>query len=186
MITYSVIRDIKYYTDSSRKPDTRLGYYADACGEPPGVWWSPGNFQGVDGSAVEPVALERLASYRDTKTGRTLPGQRAADARAGTDFTFSAPKAFSALWAMSDERNRAKLEKMFLDSVRASLRVIYRHGLIEARRGKGGAHREPAAAPVVAIFLHHTSREGDPQIHAHAILMNAALRADGTIGAINC
>ena len=121
MITYSVIRDIKYYTDSSRKPDTRLGYYADACGEPPGVWWSPGNFQGVDGSAVEPVALERLASYRDTKTGRTLPGQRAADARAGTDFTFSAPKAFSALWAMSDERNRAKLEKMFLDSVRASL-----------------------------------------------------------------
>ena len=26
MITYSVVRDIKYYTDSSRKPDTRLGY----------------------------------------------------------------------------------------------------------------------------------------------------------------
>ena len=186
MITYSVIRDIKYYTGSSRKPDTRLGYYADACGEPPGVWWSPGNFQGVDGSAVEPVALERLASYRDTKTGRTLPGQRAADARAGTDFTFSAPKAFSALWAVSDDADRARLENLFMDSVRASLSAIHGQGLIEARRGKGGAHREPVAAPVAAIFLHHTSREYDPQSHAHALMMNTALRSDGTIGAINC
>ena len=186
MITYSVIRDIKYYTDSSRKPDERLGYYADASGEPPGVWWSPRDFQGVDGKVVEPVALERLASYRDTKTGKTLPGQRAADARAGTDFTFSAPKAFSALWAVSDDGDRAKLEKLFMDSVRTSLDTIQRNGLIEARREKGGARREPVAAPVAAIFLHHTSREGDPQIHAHALLMNAAVRLDGTMGAINC
>ena len=133
-----------------------------------------------------PIALERLASYRDTRTGKTLPGQRAADARAGTDFTFSAPKAFSALWAVSDAGDRAKLEKLFMDSVRTSLDTIQRNGLIKARREKGGARREPVAAPVAAIFLHHTSREGDPQIHAHALLMNAALRSDGTMGAINC
>ena len=162
-----------------------MGYYADTSSEPPGRWWSPANWQAVDGSTVDPLALERLASYRDTVTGRTLPGQRAADARVATDYSFSTPKALSALWAVSDEEGRAKLEKLVEDSVRDTLEIIHKHGLIEARRGKAGKNREPVAAPVAAIFMHHTTREGDPQLHAHVVMMNVAMRADGTVGAVN-
>ena len=162
-----------------------MGYYADAASEPPGKWWSPAGWQAVDGSVVDPLALERLASYRDVETGRTLPGQRAADARVATDYSFSTPKALSALWAVSDDEGRAKLEKLVEDAVRSTLEIINERGLIEARRGKGGKQREPVAAPVAAIFMHHTNREGDPQLHAHVVMMNVAMRQDGTIGAVN-
>ena len=185
MISYRHISSVTYYLDSSRKPDAQLGYYADTSSEPPGKWWSPANWQAVDGSLVDPLALERLASYRDTVTGRTLPGQRAADARVATDYSFSTPKALSALWAVSDDEGRAKLEKLVEESVRHALEIINDTGMIEARRGKGGKQREAVAAPVAAIFMHHTTREGDPQLHAHVVMMNVAMRADGTIGAVN-
>ena len=185
MISYRHISSVTYYLDSSRAPDRQMGYYADAANEPPGRWWSPAGWQAADGSTVDPLALERLASYRDTETGRTLPGQRAADARVATDYSFSTPKALSALWAVSDDAGRAKLEKLVEDSVRSALAIIHEKGLIEARRGKGGKQREPVAAPVAAIFMHHATREGDPQLHAHVVMMNAAMRTDGTIGAVN-
>lgn len=162
-----------------------MGYYADAASEPPGKWWSPANWQAQDGSTVDQLALERLASYRDTETGRTLPGQRAGDARVATDYSFSTPKALSALWAVSDDAGRAKLEKLVEESVRYALEIINDTGMIEARRGKGGKQREAVAAPVAAIFMHHTSRDGDPQLHAHVVMMNVAQRADGTVGAVN-
>jgi conjugative relaxase-like TrwC/TraI family protein len=185
MISYRHIASVTYYLDSSRKPDAQMGYYADAMGEPPGRWWSPANWQAEDGAVVDPLALERLASYRDTQTGRTLPGQRAADARVATDYSFSTPKAVSALWAVSDEEGRAKIEALVEDTVRSTLEGIHERGLIEARRGKGGKQREAVAAPVAAIFMHRTTREGDPQLHAHVVMMNVAMRADGTVGAVN-
>ncbi|CAG4913165.1 unnamed protein product [Acidocella sp. C78] len=185
MISYSHISSVTYYLDSSRQPDRQMGYYADAASEPPGKWWSPGNWQAADGAIVDPLALERLAGYRDTETGRTLPGQRASDARVATDYSFSTPKALSALWAVSDDAGRAKLEALVEDSVRSALEIIHDKGMIEARRGKAGKKREAVAAPVAAIFMHHTTREGDPQLHAHVVMMNVAMRADGTVGAVN-
>ncbi len=185
MISYRHIASVTYYLDSSRKPEAQLGYYADAASEPPGKWWSPANWQAEDGAVVDPLALERLASYRDTVTGRTLPGQRASDARVATDYSFSTPKALSALWAVSDDEGRAKLEKLVEDSVRHALEIINDTGMIEARRGKAGKKREAVAAPVAAIFMHRTTREGDPQLHAHVVMMNVAQRADGSVGAVN-
>ena len=185
MISYRHISSVTYYLDSARAPDAQLGYYAEAASEPPGKWWSPAGWQAADGSTVDPLALERLASYRDTETGRTLPGQRASDARVATDYSFSTPKALSALWAVSDDEGRAKIEAIVEDAVRSTLDGIHERGLIEARRGKGGKQREAVAAPVAAIFMHHTTREGDPQLHAHVVMMNIAMRADGSIGAVN-
>jgi conjugative relaxase-like TrwC/TraI family protein len=53
-----------------------------------------------------------------------------------------------------------------------------------ARRGKGGAVREPTAGLLMANFDHHTSRELDPQLHSHVFIFNLAPRKDGTWGAI--
>ena len=58
-------------------------------------------------------------------------------------------------------------------------------GLIEVRQGKGGEIRNAAKAIAAALFLHHSTRAGDPQLHIHAVLLNMALRPDGTCGGIN-
>jgi conjugative relaxase-like TrwC/TraI family protein len=53
-----------------------------------------------------------------------------------------------------------------------------------ARRGKGGAIREPKAGLTLGTFSHHTSRDLDPQLHTHVFVFNVAPRKDGTWGAI--
>ena len=44
--------------------------------------------------------------------------------------------------------------------------------------GHSGEYRDAAGA-TVAMFLQHTSREGDPQLHVHMAVMNLAQRQDG-------
>lgn len=77
------------------------------------------------------------------------------------------------------------LDEMLMASVRESLDEVLASGLIEARIGKGGAVREPMAGLVAALYRHTTSREGDPQAHIHAALLNVGMRQDGQIRAIN-
>jgi hypothetical protein len=74
---------------------------------------------------------------------------------------------------------------MLMASVREALDEILVSGLIEARLGKGGAVREAMARLVAALYRHRTSREGDPQAHVHAALLNVGMRKDGQIRAIN-
>ena len=49
---------------------------------------------------------------------------------------------------------------------------------------KGGAIDEEARL-VASRFNHHTSREGDPQLHSHVVVSNFSVRADGTVGTID-
>jgi flagellar biosynthesis GTPase FlhF len=44
--------------------------------------------------------------------------------------------------------------------------------------GGTGQYRD-AAGVAAAIFIQHTSRDGDPQLHAHTAVLNRAQRADG-------
>jgi conjugative relaxase-like TrwC/TraI family protein len=51
--------------------------------------------------------------------------------------------------------------------------------LVSARRGKGGTSIEPADL-VFAIFDHRTSRNLNPTMHAHSLLLNVGMRRDGS------
>jgi conjugative relaxase-like TrwC/TraI family protein len=195
MISDPWIKAIDYYLDSARSPAGprksavrgTMAYYSDAgnYGEPPGVWYCPSGWQAKDNSTVLPYELRRLAKGFDTKTGKPLSKQLPKNRRAGIDMCFSPPKDFSILFTIANRAGRRKLESILYKSVRKVLDQAMANGLIEVRQGKGGETRNPAEAIAAALFMHHSTRAGDPQLHIHALLMNMALRPDGTFGGIN-
>lgn len=101
----------------------------------------------------------------------------------GWDFTFSAPKSVSVLWALAPPETRVVIEAAHRSAVRGALRRLERDHLL-TKRGKGGAEREPLAGIAAALYQHITSRELDPQLHTHAFVFNVALRHDGSTGTV--
>lgn len=92
----------------------------------------------------------------------------------------------SILWARADGETRNKIEAVFHDSVKQSLKYIERDIMTECvRRGKAGQFKEAPKELVFATFQHGSSRAQDPQLHTHCVLLNVAERKDGSFGAID-
>jgi conjugative relaxase-like TrwC/TraI family protein len=106
------------------------------------------------------------------------------------DLTFSPPKSWSVLHAAYERAGRhedaAKLWDSWLSGVDAGLKYIQR----EAGYSRAGYHGTTAAGRtsgrwvdghdfVVSLWRHHTSRDGDPQLHVHAAVLNRVLNDDG-------
>ncbi len=98
--------------------------------------------------------------------------------RPGLDMTFSAPKSLSLLALVGrDDR----IIVAFRDSVQATL-AWAQANLIEARVWDAQGKRqivEKTGNMVAAGFLHDVSRNGDPQLHVHAVIANATKASDG-------
>ena len=54
------------------------------------------------------------------------------------------------------------------------------------RRGHNGAERLVGGGLVGAAFRHRTSRAGDPQVHTHVVVANAAQGPDGALVGAGC
>jgi conjugative relaxase-like TrwC/TraI family protein len=91
----------------------------------------------------------------------------------GWDLTFSAPKDVSVLWAVSDPETRLKIEAAHRQAVRDALAYLEREAG-QVRTQKGGKTVERAGL-VAATFQHATSRELDPQLHTHCVVMNVGV-----------
>jgi len=154
-------------------------------GEPPGGWAGEGAARLSLAGPVTKSEFEAALKGIDPKTGERLAalGGRSQDHAAGWDMTFSAPKSVSVLWALSEARDRPAIESAHRAAVSTATRYLEQTAAW-ARRGKGGATREPTAGLLMATFDHHTSRELDPQLHSHVFIFNLAPRRDGTWGAI--
>jgi conjugative relaxase-like TrwC/TraI family protein len=170
---------LRYYDHLGRDD-----YYARG-GEPPGRWAGEGAERLSLRGSVTQAEFEAALSGLDPKTGDRLAreGGHGREHSAGWDMTFSAPKSVSVLWALSDEPNRRSVEQAHQSAVLAATGYLERTAAW-ARRGKGGAIREPTAGLLMAQFDHHTSRESDPQLHTHSFVFNLAPRRDGSWGAI--
>src|SRR5207249_541766 len=92
------------------------------------------------------------------------------------------PKSVSVLWSQADRATRLKIQKLHDKAVRTALQYLADVAIL-TRRGKGGRIREQAL-PIVARFEHASSRELEPQLHTHCVLVNVAGRTDGTFGTI--
>jgi conjugative relaxase-like TrwC/TraI family protein len=115
------------------------------------------------------------------------------------DYTFSAPKTVSVLWASllqasaeaaaegreADAEQLAEQAEQICAAVkRANNRMI---ALAERRsaymrighHSATSGHWRDAAGFIVASFQRHTDREGAPQVHVHNAIANRAQRADG-------
>jgi conjugative relaxase-like TrwC/TraI family protein len=176
----------QYYTKQSE-------YYLGGR-EPAGRWISAtGNFGIVHGATVENATFERLHAGLD-ETGQPLltnPGD-AAKRVAGLDLTPSAPKSVSIAYALANDETRREIEDSQHRACEATIAFLDRHAAF-CRRGRNGIHLEKVSLSV-ASFQHGESRPvehedgsvfADPNIHSHQILLNAAVRADGTIGALD-
>jgi conjugative relaxase-like TrwC/TraI family protein len=162
-----------YVNDPNReaRPYSRDEYYGRDGG---GVWWSTGETIVRHGAEIDKETFRDLCAGLDPTSGKSLVRAAGPGHRAGWDVTFSAPKSLSVLWMAGDESQRAMLHELHRAAVEDALRFLVEERLVEVRLGQGGYIREAAADIIVGRFDHFTSREGDPNIHTHAVLINVA------------
>jgi Ti-type conjugative transfer relaxase TraA len=166
----------KYYENLASRDD----YFEKNGGEEPAGYWLGGCAEalGLAGEIQDGQLLAALTGH-DPATGEALAKNAGDDHKPGWDCTFSAPKSVSAVWAVADENMRAKIEDAHRQAVAASIQYIEANAAC-TRHGHGGSVKVPAienGGILVAVYQHHTSRNQDPQIHSHCIVVN--LNKDG-------
>lgn len=160
----------------------REDYYLEG-GEPPGRWF--GRSAAALGLAEREVDADHLrplfAGY--APAGDPLVQNAGRDnRRPGWDLTFSAPKSVSTLWSQADDELRQRIAAAHDRAVREALSYIEAEATW-TRRGSAGVDAERVGL-LAALFEHGTSRAQQPQLHTHALVLNASERADGTWGSI--
>ncbi|MFT8850945.1 MobF family relaxase [Acetobacter orientalis] len=198
MITPARVRSVEYYlskhtqADADAKRDAGV-YYTDNNVEEskPGQFW---NSKGAHGSIsrTETGRIVDAKDFRDLANGidpetkqHYRQQQNHENSTVGYDFQFALPKSVSVLWSMSDLEKREKIEQVLQNAVFKTLDYVKDEGMITTRRGKGSLIHEIPAEIAAGTFLHTTSREGDPQLHVHAVIANLCVREDGTTGGID-
>jgi Ti-type conjugative transfer relaxase TraA len=163
-----------YYANLSKDDYYHSGY------EPKGIWFGSGaKFLGLEGEADKEKFLEICSGILDGEKLVQSAGKE--NHREGWDFCFSVPKSVSVLWSQVDTELREKIEKANLEAVKSALSELEEKAV--TRRGKNGEILEKAKL-VISIFEHGTSRELDPQLHSHAVILNIGVRTDGTTGTL--
>ncbi len=137
------------------------------------------------GKAAEALGLEGPVDekiFADILDGKLPNGDLikspSGEHRAGLDLTFSAPKSVSLLALLGDDK---RIEQAMKESVEATLEWA-EENLIEARVWDKAASeqlREKTGNLVAALFLHDVNRNGEPQLHIHAVVLNATKASDG-------
>jgi len=176
--------DIRAYLEGERDGANRGAedYYTES-GRTAGSWIGSGAAElGLTGEVNE-RAFDRLAAGFHPETNAGLV-QRVGDShRPGWDLTFSAPKSVSIVWGIAEREQREAIERAHTKAVERTLVFAEQQQLFITRRGHNGIERE-TARPIIATYLHGTSREADPQLHTHAFVLNVAARGDGSYGTL--
>jgi Ti-type conjugative transfer relaxase TraA len=165
-----------YYMDLARED-----YYTGG-GEPPGQWQGQGaEALGLTGK-VEAEHLKGLFEGYSPDGEALVQNAGHENRHSAWDLTFSAPKSVSVLWSQASPEVRQEIQAAHGEAVKEALSYLESEAA-STRRGKAGSEVEPASL-VVATFEHGTSRAQDPQLHTHALVLNVAVREDGSTGAL--
>jgi conjugative relaxase-like TrwC/TraI family protein len=106
-------------------------------------------------------------------------GKRVNERVQAFDHCFSSPKSVSLLAAAGSPRLRRLLTEGRSEALQVAIGYLERHG-IGVRRDHNGIDRYQAAGGLVAVaFEHRMSRAGDPNLHTHVLVQNAAQGPDG-------
>jgi conjugative relaxase-like TrwC/TraI family protein len=152
-------------------------YYLGS-GEAPGVWSGRLAAQLGGVGVVQADDLRALIDGRHPVSGEALVGSKPATVQA-IDATFSAPKSVSLLWAFASPEVAAAVSIAHVEAVAAALGFVEERAAV-TRLQVGGVRRRAATSGwAAATFVHRTSREGDPQLHTHAVIANLVRREDG-------
>lgn len=156
------------------KAENVKGYYVD--GEVDGEWFGEAAKKlGLAGD-VSSTDFKRVLDGRHPKTNAQLVrGSSAKDGKrvAGWDVTFAAPKSVSiAALIGRDDRIVAAHDK----AVRSALSAIER---LARGRVAGRRRGDQTANIAAALFRHATSRDLDPHLHTHSVVVNLTANDEG-------
>jgi len=163
-----------YYTQDSQreaKPDRRDEYYLSGGG---GVWWSSGETVVRHGAAIDAASFRDLCAGIHPGTGKPLVRGAGPGHWAGVDCTMTPGKSVSVLWMAGTPEQRAAIEAAHQAAVERALGFVVAEGLVTVRTGAGGTEQHRPRDLIVGRFDHYTTREGDPNLHTHCVLINVA------------
>lgn len=169
MITAGIIRNgANYLSHHLRRND----YWSEGEKEVQGEWIGEGAHALALAGGVTDGPFEALRNNQNPRTGDELTKLGAKKEVAFVDIQLSAPKDVSVLAMVGgDERVR----EAFTESVKVVLAEMEKFAAVRERRGQAKmteAYRLTGNF-VGALFIHDSSRDLDPQLHAHAVLANA-------------
>lgn len=150
--------------------------------EPPGYWLGLGCMElGLQGN-VEKDQFRHLLQGLSPDGARKLVRNVDAERRAGWDLTWSVPKSVSVAWSQAEPVTRQQIEHCLHRAVASGVTYLETVGGV-SRRGEDG-HIHESARLLLAAFPHSTSRDQDPQLHVHTLLLNIGVRRDGSTGTL--
>jgi len=164
----------------------REDYYSGR-GEAPGQWAGKAAEElGLHGQVTAEQFGQVIGQHVDPGTGEQL---RAPSKVHALDFTFSAPKSVSVLYAVGDEETRTAVREAHEHAVDAAMGYMESE-VAQGRRGKGGAEKVRVGGLIEARYQHRFARpvEGraDPQLHTHVVTANLVRGVeDGRWGAVD-
>jgi conjugative relaxase-like TrwC/TraI family protein len=96
--------------------------------------------------------------------------------RAATDFTFSAPKSVSVAGLVQGDQRVIEAHHLAVERTLAVLEDRYSETRVMTHTGRKKIH---TGNLIAAVFAHGTSREAEPQLHSHCVVMNATQIENG-------
>lgn len=139
---------------------------------------------GIEEKEVTKSQYNRILSGYNPKSGEKLL-KNAGDKKQkfGYDITFNAPKDFSIAFALADDTHKDELNKAFDEAVEKAMDRVGE--LLQYRNQAGGRVKyEQARGMMYMQFNQFSSRENDPQRHAHCVTPNFVEGKDGECYAV--
>lgn len=147
--------------------------YYSAGGEPPGRYIGGQSASLALIGMVQQGDLGELFAGYHPRTGESLSNNSGDHHKPGYDLCFSAPKSVSVLWSAVGEGERREIAVAQQRAVERAIAYAEQSGAFVQRSGHAGKIRTSFKEGVVAAtFEHSTSRNLDPQLHTHAIVLN--------------
>ena len=97
--------------------------------------------------------------------------------RAATDFTFSAPKSVSVAALVQSDQRVIEAHHIAIDRALQVLEERYAQTRVTTEEGRRTVQ---TGNLIAAVFPHGTSREAEPQLHSHCVVMNATQLENGS------
>jgi len=160
--------------------DGAAKYFFDYANEQSnGVWGGrAAELMGLEGSATREDfinILEGRLTNQETGISQDL-GVNSKERRSGYDMTFSAPKSASiAALVYGDTR----ISDAYRESVKTALEQMEDLGAQYRQREGGQPVTYASNSLAYAMFEHETSRDGDPQLHIHAVIASITVDEKG-------
>ena len=153
-------------------------YYSHEDGPNHSRWIGKGAEQldlvgGVEQETFQELLKGKSAGGQPLFSRRINPEKR----RAATDFTFSAPKSVSVAALVQGDQRVVEAHRMAVDRTLQVLEERFAQTRVTTETGRQTVR---TGNMIAAVFPHGTSREAEPQLHSHCVVMNATQLENGS------